>query len=183
MSKQVAIVLAILVFVLLLGRQVLKAANTVAPKLGLGTQRKSFLGRTDLPRGLRNNNPGNLKLTDPQQGWLGSIERPENTDGTFEQFLFYVYGLRAMIKLMRNKMKREGQNTIRRLIRSWAPPGENATEAYIANVAQASGIPQNQPIDINDRERLYALARAIELFENGQVVMSRTDFDQAFALL
>lgn len=183
MSKKVAIVFAFIVLLLLLSRQILKAANTVAPGLGLGTQRKSFLGRTDLARGLRNNNPGNLVLTEPQQGWMGSIDRPNNTDGTFEQFLFYVYGLRAMLKLMRNKMKVEGQNTIRRLITTWAPPSENATEAYIAQVADATGIPQNQPIDINDRERLYALARSIELFENGQTVMSRTDFDQAFALL
>ena len=183
MSKKIAIVIAVIFFLLLLSRQVVKAANTVAPGLGLGTQKKSFLGRTDLPLGLRNNNPGNLKMTSPQQGWMGSINRAENTDGTFEQFLFYVYGLRAMLKLMRSKMKEEGKNTIRRLITTWAPPSENSTETYIAHVAEATGIPQNQPIDINDRDRLYALARAIELFENGQVVMTRTDFDQAFDLI
>lgn len=183
MSKIIAALLAILIFVLLVARQVVKANQRLSSPATGNNSKKSYLGMTNLPRGLRNNNPGNLILTAPPQGWLGSIEPQANTDDTFEQFFFYIYGLRAMLKLMRNKMHQEGRNTIRRLIGSWAPPNENQTEEYIAAVSVATGIPQNQPIDINDPERLYLLARSIELLENGQNIMTRTDFDQAFALL
>lgn len=182
-AKKWIIVVAAVGLLLLLSSELAKAANVVAPNLGVGTQRKSFLGQADLPRGIRNNNPGNLKMTTPQQGWLGSIDRGENTDGVFEQFVFYGYGLRAMLKLMRNKMTRNGDNSIRKLIYSWAPPGENSTENYIAAVENVTGIPQNQVIDVNDKDRLFAIAQAIESQENGKVVMTRRDFDNAYALI
>ena len=46
-----------------------------------------------------------------------------------------------------------------------------------------TGIPQNQVIDANDKDRLFAIAQAIESQENGKVVMTRRDFDNAYNLI
>lgn len=181
--KKWIILIAAVLLILLLSGKVANAANAVSPNLGVGTQRKSFLGDANQPRGIRNNNPGNLKMNNPQEGWLGSIDRSENTDGVFEQFLFYEYGLRAMLKLMRNKMNRDGHNSIRKLIYSWAPPIENDTEAYVAYVENKTSIPQNQVITTGDKDRIFLIAQAIESQENGKIVMTRTDFDKADALI
>lgn len=180
-KKGIVVVLLVVLFFLLSGR-VAKAANTISPDLGAGTNKKSFLGRNNLPRGIRNNNPGNLKITNPQQGWMGSIDASENKDGVFEQFLFYTYGLRAMLKLIQNKI-RAGDNTIRKLIRVWAPSSENDTEAYIRMVEQETGILQNLPLFLNNKEQLFAIAKAIEQHENGMSVMTEDDFNQAYNLI
>ena len=142
----------------------------------------SYLGRTDMPRGLRNNNPGNLKMTSPQQGWRGALPLRDNSDGVFEQFENYHYGLRAMLKLVRNKIN-AGHSSIRKLIEQWAPRSENNTEAYISHMEHKTGIPQNQPISIHDRDRLFLLAQAMEYHENGVSVMSRKQFEKAYSAI
>lgn len=175
------IIIAVVVVALLL----LTAIGLRASPSGVGGAlggEVSFLGRSDLPRGLRNNNPGNLKMTSPQQGWRGALDRSKNTDGVFEQFSSYHLGLRAMLKLVVNKIN-DGHSSIRKLIEQWAPRTENNTEAYIIHVERKTGIPQNQPISIYDTDRLFLLAKAMELHENGMEVMNRKQFDKAYAVI
>ena len=89
------------------------------------------------PRGIRNNNPLNIRKGN---NWKG--ERPNQTDPAFEEFESMEYGIRAAIKLIRNKIQGKGKGhrplcTIRTLVSSWAPPCENKTEAYIRFVSSA----------------------------------------------
>lgn len=51
----------------------------------------------NLPRGIRNNNPGNIRWG---SDWQGLISEEERTDKSFCQFQDPVYGLRAMVKII-----------------------------------------------------------------------------------
>ena len=56
------------------------------------------LRRLTAIRGLRNNNPGNIRMSDTT--WQGKISKEFNTDTNkaFEQFESLEYGLRALMK-------------------------------------------------------------------------------------
>lgn len=127
---------------------------------------KSFLGRTDLPRGIRNNNPGNIRFS-ASNDWLGKIPYSQNTDSgrAFEQFRELRYGIRAKMVLVYNKVN-QGTNTIEKLISVYAPPTENNTASYIRQVASMVGLPTNTPIELT-AESLVAICKAISFVENG----------------
>src|SRR5262245_28843201 len=72
------------------------------------------------PRGIRNNNPGNIRLN-KNNDWTGKVPADKNTDGSFEQFTDYKYGVRALIILLRNYIN-GGKNTITKVFESFAPP-------------------------------------------------------------
>lgn len=113
------------------------------------------------PRGIRNNNPGNIRHSAAK--WQGMAA--QQTDGAFVQFIAPEYGIRALSKLLDNYAA-QGLTTVRKIINRYAPPSENVTSAYVAQVAQALGV---QPDDyINVSTRKAALVAAIVAHENGQ---------------
>lgn len=89
-------------------------------------------------RGIRNNNPGNLVLT--EIAWKGKVPNAKNTDGKFEQFTQPLWGIRAMFIDVRGDIEKDGLNTIRKLITEYAPKFENNTAAYIQSVVNQVGI-------------------------------------------
>ena len=98
-----------------------------------------------LPRGIRNNNPLNIRRSKDQ--WKGLADA--QTDRAFCQFKSLDYGWRAAFYLLtRTYYHKYRLYTIRTIIRRWAPPGENNTEAYIANVSRLTGIDPDEPIGI-----------------------------------
>jgi hypothetical protein len=129
----------------------------------------SFLGRTDLDPGLRNNNPGNIK--DDGTAWLGKV----GSDGTFVIFSDLSWGVRAMAKAI-TTMFNKGANTIRLLINEWAPPSENSTDAYVAAVAADTGQGADDLLQL-DQPTLHDLIRAIINHENGAQAVNVPDAD------
>lgn len=118
---------------------------------------------SSLPRGLRNNNPGNIrKNSDVFQGEKTSSDRE------FKQFKSMAYGYRAIFKILSNYYRNYKLDTIRKMIGRWAPENENDTEAYIKAVADYSGIPADDPIDINDREQMIRIVAGMSKVENGR---------------
>jgi hypothetical protein len=61
------------------------------------------------PRGIRNNNPGNIRLT--RIDWEGKLLDSDNTDREFEQFVSPYFGLRAMARNLKSYQER-GVTTI-----------------------------------------------------------------------
>ena len=55
--------------------------------------------QTILPRGIRNNNPLNIRLI-PDNRWQGRLSPRLNSDGAFEQFQDPIMGLRAAAVLL-----------------------------------------------------------------------------------
>jgi hypothetical protein len=78
---------------------------------------------TMLPRGIRNNNPLNIRL-DRDNRWQGKVPPKHNSDGAFEQFQDPIMGLRAAAVLLIAHYDRQHLDTIRKLVAVWAPPNE-----------------------------------------------------------
>ena len=117
----------------------------------------------DLPRGLRLNNPGNIRIS--QTKWQGEII--PSADKSFKQFQSLAYGYRAIIKLVRNYFVFYDLNTIEKIINRWAPPHENKTKAYIDFVCKDANIRVNTTIDVYNESMMCAIAGAISKMENG----------------
>lgn len=112
-------------------------------------------------RGIRNNNPGNLKKTSDQWLGLAAIQY----DPTFFVFKKPVYGIRALARLLQN-YELAGFDTVSKIIHRYAPTSENDTAAYIESVSNRLGVNQNKVIDVN--EVLPELIKAIVTHENGK---------------
>ena len=98
----------------------------------------------------------------------------------FCQFKSLDYGWRAAFYLLtRTYYHKYRLYTIRTIIRRWAPPGENNTEAYIANVSRLTGIDPDEPIGIPSERpsRWMMVGVAMAIQENG------TDSLDYFAML
>lgn len=117
------------------------------------------------PRGIRNNNPGNIRLGIQ---WFGLVPPAQQTDPTFCQFDTAAHGIRAIGKILCTYHDVYGLNTIQDMIARWAPPNENDTAAYVANVAQLVGVQPSDPINIHDPNTLATLVKAIIFHENGE---------------
>ena len=118
------------------------------------------------PRGLRNCNPLNIRLSTDK--WRGMKAR--QTDSDFCQFESMEWGWRAAFWLLtRTYYHKYRLYTIRTIIRRWAPSSENDTSAYIANVSLLTGIDPDEPIGIpSDRpSRWMAVGVAMAIQENG----------------
>jgi hypothetical protein len=108
-----------------------------------------------MSRGLRNNNPGNIRLS--RTLWQGEV-RPSRDKA---------YGYRALIKLLQNYRRNNGCRTVADFINRWAPPVENNTSGYISRVCREMQVPTSFVPDINDRATMCAFAAAISQVENG----------------
>ncbi|HEE3421538.1 hypothetical protein NGE45_04410 [Klebsiella pneumoniae] len=116
----------------------------------------------DGPRGVRNNNPGNLEASSSNP-WIGQT----GNDGRFAKFETPEHGIRA---LGRNLIsyQRQGIDTVGEIINRWAPPSDNNdTAAYIKAVCAQLGVTANQPLDASNPDTLQALCAAIIKHENG----------------
>ncbi len=124
------------------------------------------------PRGIRNNNPGNLVyIPDPARAWDGQI----GSDGRFGVYDTAARGVRALGKQL-EKHARSGMRTVRTLINVWAPPSENNTGAYVAQVAKALNVAPDLMIDVS--ARLPQLAAAIIQHENGRQPYAMADIER-----
>jgi hypothetical protein len=130
----------------------------IAALLIAGTGAAVYVGT----RGIRNNNPGNIRHGSSQ--WQG-MSSDQTGDSAFVQFDAPEYGIRALTKLLRNYQDRYGLDTIRQIINKYAPPSENDTGAYVASVAGRVGVDPDARINVNNI--IVPLVTAIIKHENG----------------
>lgn len=122
-----------------------------------------------IPRGIRNNNPLNIRIGNV---WLGEVQNP--TDPSFEQFVSMVYGVRAGFVLLRRYINHYMRRTVPEIIAAWAPANENATSKYVDMVCQLSGIKPDAQLDYFDVDTMVALVDAMIYVECGQHVPEKT---------
>lgn len=114
------------------------------------------------PRGIRNNNAGNLERAG-NIDWIGLA--PVQADPVFYQFTDPKWGVRAMARTLMNYQTRDGLQTLTDIISRWAPPESNNTTAYVNVVCAAC---DKGPYDIvNVGAVLLPLVKAIIEHENG----------------
>lgn len=140
------------------------------------------MATTTLPRGLRNNNPLNLRISN--NPWLGKVKN--NTDGAFEQFTTIEYGYRAAFRNIRTIVQRrsaqDNTTTVRQLIHVWAPGSDGNNEAaYCQSVQKHSSINPDELVIIKNKEFMCKLVYGMAVTENGQAV-SRAQIDSAYNL-
>ena len=119
-----------------------------------------------LPKGIRNNNPLNIRRS--KDKWKGL--RAVQADAQFCQFETLEYGWRAAFYLLtRTYYHKYRLYTIRAIISKWAPPCENNSKAYVENVSRLTGIDPDEPIGIPSERpaRWIALGMAMAIQENG----------------
>lgn len=123
-----------------------------------------------LPRGIRNNNPLNIRKGN---NWKGEV--CSSTDSEFEQFVSMQWGIRAGFKILKNYMTGYGGRVkpitnIHDIIHRWAPPSENNSRAYIDSVCRFSGLHEFERLQFSDRNKMLALVDGMIRVECGQPV-------------
>lgn len=126
------------------------------------------------PRGIRNNNPGNIRYNGIE--WRGLATPP--SDGTFCVFKTAHYGIRALARLLMNYHHHYGLRTVNSLINRFAPPNENDTESYINNVCKNTGFNAHTQLDMTDKNVICELVKAIIKQENGVQPYSEIDIEK-----
>lgn len=134
-----------------------------------------------LPRGLRNNNPLNLRKSDNK--WQGKVY--PGTDNAFEQFVNVLYGIRAAMVCMNTHIQRDHKarirTTIKREITRWAPPSENNVQAYINAVCVEHDLTPDTIIDPSNKNVFCRILWHMAFHENG-VEVPFNYFERAYDL-
>lgn len=129
-------------------------------------------------RGLRNNNPGNIRLTGDKWQGLRAIQN----DLEFFQFTDAKYGIRAIAKLLMNYQEKYNLVTVYKIISRYAPPVENDTMSYVEHVASVVGVSSHQTIDVRDLDTMTKMVNTIIKHENGINPYSEETINKGIAL-
>ena len=122
-----------------------------------------------VPRGIRNNNPLNIKKG---SSWKGLDLYLTNRESTFCVFKSPRWGFRAAFMLLRKYYNTYKLRDISSIIRRWAPETENLTKAYINTVAQSvsrSPFEELPPLSSSHIDDWVNIALAMCWVENGGV--------------
>ncbi|WP_192938101.1 hypothetical protein [Rahnella sikkimica] len=117
-------------------------------------------------RGIRNNNPGNLRVAPNAVG----------SDGSFAVFDKAEDGLAAMSRQLQLYGDR-GNNTPYGIVHTYAPNSENNTQAYINAITKDTGFGEHEQLDLNDPAVLKRMMTAMIRHENGSQPYSEKDID------
>lgn len=121
-----------------------------------------------LPRGLRNNNPLNIRKSGSR--WQGLRDFP--TDKEFCEFSSLAYGFRAAYITLRTYYVKHDCKTLRKIITRWAPPNENDTTFYAQRVARLVHLPSldtelPDPSNVKNWSTWQGIILAMAQIENG----------------
>ena len=134
------------------------------------------------PRGVRNNNPLNIKHV-PGQEWYGQIgvdwiDLDDHAKGGYCIFKFPWQGYRAgfvtMKTYQRLRLAADGSaiDTVSEIIQRWAPRVPSGTEnphqaLYISFVRRKMGVAKGEHVDVEDYKTVCGLVDAMVYFECG----------------
>lgn len=117
-------------------------------------------------RGIRNNNPLNIRKGGKWQGLALRQNDPE-----FCTFKSPFWGFRAALKILHTYKTKYNLVTIEEVITRWAPPTENRTDRYIQFVATSVQRPKTDSIWIS-QGLFYNVVRAMTTMECGEWIFN-----------
>ena len=122
-----------------------------------------------LPRGIRNNNPLNIRRSGDKWQGLKTLQE----DKEFFQFETIEWGWRAaFVILCKTYYGKYKLRTIRNIVSRWAPAKENNTPAYIRHVSDYTGIGPDR--DLGDPQthptNWLLIGYAMAVVENGKTL-------------
>ncbi|HDL7800444.1 TPA: lytic transglycosylase domain-containing protein [Yersinia enterocolitica] len=132
-----------------------------------------------LPRGLRNNNPGNLNFAGQRGATL-----EDGPNARFARFPSMVEGIAALDRQVMLYLKRD-KNTIDKIIDVYAPSSDgNNTSAYKSYLSRYTGLGLNEKINSSNIYTIQKLIQGIINHENGLAagVISGEDILKAMAM-
>ena len=138
------------------------AGTLISPHPTFATTNSPTVTHSHESRGIRNNNPGNIRLGSDK--WNGIV----GNDGQFLKFDCPENGIRALYKTIKTYNVKYKINTIAGIISRWAPQNENDTDAYIKFVSNKTGFKSNEIVDVHDKSIMVKLIGAIIERENGK---------------
>ena len=118
-----------------------------------------------LTRGIKNNNPANIRRSASK--WLGLSYI--QSDKQFCQFISMSYGIRAFFMLMRTYRYKYHCMTPRSILTRFAPASENNLDAYIRFI-ESKGLPADLKFTSNAIYCIYA--RLVFIYESNYSVPS-----------
>ncbi|WP_324723850.1 hypothetical protein [Lelliottia sp. JS-SCA-14] len=122
------------------------------------------------PRGIRNNNPGNLNFAN-QAG----ATKEGGQGGRFAVFESMEHGVAALYKQLQIYFKK-GVNTLSSIVKTYAPASDgNNVDAYVSALSKATGKGANEAIDAGDTTTIAKLMKGIVDHENGKGYISSSD--------
>lgn len=122
------------------------------------------------PRGIRNNNPGNLNFAN-QSG----ATKEGGEGGRFAVFESMQHGIAALYKQIQIYFKK-GINTLSSIVKTYAPASDNNNvDAYISALTKATGKGANEVLDSGDTATIARLMKGIVDHENGKGYISSSD--------
>lgn len=127
--------------------------NKITPAQAWNQFNSPTAGPNGVARSLRDNNPLNLSYVPGQRGIVGR-------DGQFGRYGTMADGVSAAVNQIMIDRSR-GDNTIRKLVTSWAPPGSNDTAAYIRNVSRWTGYAPDEPLNLSNPRVMSAVVSAM----------------------
>jgi hypothetical protein len=131
-------------------------------------------------RGLRNNNPGNIKFS-PDSPWKGSMKDANGNyvnDGEFVRFDTPEAGIRAMTMNLMSYNNR-GVNTIRGIVNNWTTTDR---ASYTKFLTEQLGVKPDDVVDVQDPATMEKLVRGIIQMENGKVPYDARTIETGIAL-
>lgn len=127
-------------------------------------------GYKSAPRGIRNNNPGNLNFA----GQSGATKEGGES-GRFAVFESMEQGVAALYRQLQIYFKK-GVNTLSSIVKTYAPASDgNNVDAYISALSKATGKGANEAIDAGDTTTIARLMKGIVDHENGKGYISSSD--------
>lgn len=149
-------------------------------------------------RGVRNNNPGNIRRGSSRWRGLSAVQ----SDKEFCQFDDMVYGVRAFLCLLRTYVKKYGVRSVRSFVHRYAPAADGNNEVNYVNcvVSDLNGscflgaLPSDcvlsadmfvcprgcRPCEFH--EVLYVFASSV-FFVESCYVLPRYEFDNAYRMM
>ena len=120
---------------------------------------------TTEPRGVRNNNPGNIDYNAANQ-WQGQLKPDPAIEKRFARFDTPENGIRALGKLLLTYQRKHGLKTVKAIISRWAPSVENDTAAYVRSVEASTGTRPGAEIELAQPVVMAGFVKAIIRHEN-----------------
>ena len=143
----------------------------------------------EMPRGYRNNNPGNIK--DFDIGWKGLATKEQRIDFQLSENVMCVFvhpkwGIRAMAHDLQTKQRKYSDcKSTRGMLERYAPAGKEnpALEEYIHYVSRKIGVSHNDVISVKDYDTCLRMVVAMMMFENGRTMPYSDDIVEEGLLL
>lgn len=131
---------------------------------------RGMIGRASTPRGIRNNNPGNLNYVGQSGARLETHATPRfaRFESAFEGFSALGKQIKAYYNGTSKAAGYQKLQSVEDIISKFAPPSENNTQSYIDKLSKMLGVGRRDALNIHDPQVLATLMNGITQIENGK---------------